>query len=204
MMKSIHLKLFLAVNLYSILDLPLSSRCQSPSQLVSRAHLYCPLPFAVPFDCSLLCFVAFLKFKFQLENPVLFSSLFFSSFVSLLVCVFVRETTVILGGRCVLSSSVPTFPTCLQSVELSSFMHSLFQLPSPGRVDQPERSIACSGDTCLISSFRLWPHILRAGAVEVEAMLNYGSLALRPLPDFYLSSFSKAALAFLWNVLGAR
>lgn len=98
----------------------------------------------------------------------------------------------------------PSFPTCLQSVELSSFMHSLFQLPSPGRVDQPERSIACSGDTCLISSFRLWPHILRAGAVEVEAMLNYASLALRPLPDFYLSSFSKAALAFLWNVLGAR
>lgn len=39
---------------------------------------------------------------------------------------------------------------------------------------------------------------------RVEAMLNYASLALRPLPDFYLSSFSKAALAFLWNVLGAR
>lgn len=170
---------------------------------MSRAHLYCPLPFAVPFDCSLLCFVAFLKFKFQLENPVLFSSLFFSSFVSLLVCVcawnycnFGRQVCVIFV--------CPSFPTCLQSVELSSFMHSLFQLPSPGRVDQSERSIACSGDTCLISSFRLWPHILRAGAVEVEAMLNYASLALRPLPDFYLSSFSKAALAFLWNVLGAR
>lgn len=170
---------------------------------MSRAHLYCLLPFAVPFDCSLLCFVAFLKFKFQLENPVLFSSLFFSSFVSLLVCVcawnycnFGRQVCVVFV--------CPSFPTCLQSVELSSFMHSLFQLPSPDRVDQPERSIACSGDTCLISSFRLWPHILRAGAVEVEAMLNYASLALRPLPDFYLSSFSKAALAFLWNVLGAR
>lgn len=178
---------------------------------MSRAHLCRPLPFAVPFQCSLLCFVAFLKFKFQLQNPVLFSSFFSSLFFRLSVLCVCAWNYCNFGRQVCVVFVCPSFPACLQSVELSSFMHSLFQLPSSRRADQPERSIACSGDTCLISSFRLWPHILRAGAVEVEVEVSLSlvrpsgqCLIMRPLPDFYLSSFSKAALAFLWNVLGAR
>lgn len=176
---------------------------------MSRARLYSPLPFAVPSDCSSLCFVAFFFFNSNFDSKILFCFL----------CIYlvfrrpcVRETTVILGGRCVLSSSsvspVPSSHRALLCTACSSCLagsswptrkeHRLlerhvFDFKFPTATAHPARRRSNSRrrrDSPRLASSR--------------AMLNYASLALRPLPDFYLSSFSKAALAFLWNVLGAR
>lgn len=197
--------LLLLSSLHAALPIPQPSRVTRSS--LPSVTVRCP--FSVQF--ALFCSIFKIQISTRKSCFVFFSFFFFflSSFVSPFCvcawnyCNFGRQVCVVFV--------CPSFPACLQSVELSSFMHSLFQLPSSGRADQPERNIACSGDTCLISSFRLWPHILRAGAVEVEGEVEVSAvrpsgqcLIMRPLPDFYRSSFSKAALAFLWNVLGAR
>lgn len=173
---------------------------------MSRVHLYRPLPFAVPFDCGSLCFVAHFFLNSNFDSKILFC---FLHFFLIFRCPCVRETTVILGGRCVLSSS-SVYPDPSSS-NWALLCTACCSCP-PRIVRWPTRKehrllgrhvFDFKFPTAAAHPARRRSHS-RLDSNGVEAMLNYASLALRPLPDFYLSSFSKAALAFLWNVLGAR